>query len=157
MHTILADGVWTPSRARKRAKRESDRCILCGKKSADADHLWWDCPCLHSRYKFHFADLKIRRARDKGQPRCLWTIGVVPKGFTELPESEPMRAEIRNYEGPTDVGEVYIDGFAYEVGSSKHAGWGIWARGKPAFSDSGPVEGSRQPLPGQRSGPFMEF
>ena len=63
---------------------------------------------------------------------------MAPKGFTELPDSEAMRAEIRHYEGPTDVGEVYIDGSAYEVG------WSVWARGKPVFCDSGPVEGRRQ-------------
>ena len=71
LHTILADGVWTPSRARKRAKREDDRCVACGRKGADADHLWWDCPCLHSKCRFHFADLRRKRARDKGQLKCL--------------------------------------------------------------------------------------
>ena len=58
--------------------------------------------------------------------------------------SEPMKEEVRRYGGPADVGEVYIDGSAYEVGSSKYAGWGMRARDKPVFCDSGPVEGGKQ-------------
>eukprot|EP00972_Heterocapsa_arctica_P006957 1018827-Heterocapsa_arctica.AAC.1 len=34
LHTILADGVWTPKRAHKRQKKNDGDCLLCGEKNA---------------------------------------------------------------------------------------------------------------------------
>eukprot|EP00972_Heterocapsa_arctica_P036923 5435767-Heterocapsa_arctica.AAC.1 len=32
LHTILADGVWTPSRAHKRENNSNGNCLLCGEE-----------------------------------------------------------------------------------------------------------------------------
>eukprot|EP00972_Heterocapsa_arctica_P015558 2290576-Heterocapsa_arctica.AAC.1 len=34
LHTILADGIWTPRRAHKREKNCNGDCLLCGAKNA---------------------------------------------------------------------------------------------------------------------------
>eukprot|EP00972_Heterocapsa_arctica_P006841 1000675-Heterocapsa_arctica.AAC.1 len=34
LHTIFADGVWTPRRAHKRANNSNGDCLLCGEKNA---------------------------------------------------------------------------------------------------------------------------
>eukprot|EP00972_Heterocapsa_arctica_P049569 7296315-Heterocapsa_arctica.AAC.1 len=39
LHTILADGVWTPRRAHKIQKNCYGDCLLCGEKNAGVNHL----------------------------------------------------------------------------------------------------------------------
>ena len=45
LHTILADGIWTPNRARVRGKKTDGKCPLCGIMSS-TEHVLWECPVV---------------------------------------------------------------------------------------------------------------
>eukprot|EP00972_Heterocapsa_arctica_P013484 1985476-Heterocapsa_arctica.AAC.1 len=59
LHTILADGVWTPERAEKRRNNVDGACKI-----------------------------KQRRAKECNKPACFWLAGIVLSGWTTSPDTE---------------------------------------------------------------------
>eukprot|EP00972_Heterocapsa_arctica_P114498 16442716-Heterocapsa_arctica.AAC.1 len=68
LHTILADGVWTPRRASKRETNCNGACLLCGDKNAGVNHLWWECRALNKHADFGYLKLMQIRHQEENQP-----------------------------------------------------------------------------------------
>eukprot|EP00972_Heterocapsa_arctica_P108280 15946373-Heterocapsa_arctica.AAC.1 len=69
LHTILADGVWTPIRAHERQKTNCNGdCLLCGENNAGVNHLWWDCVALNKHSHYGYLKLNQIRHREGNQP-----------------------------------------------------------------------------------------
>eukprot|EP00972_Heterocapsa_arctica_P080975 11933921-Heterocapsa_arctica.AAC.1 len=47
LHTMLADGVWSPDRAEKRRNNADGLIVLCGAPCAGVEHIWRECPALN--------------------------------------------------------------------------------------------------------------
>eukprot|EP00972_Heterocapsa_arctica_P023369 3443270-Heterocapsa_arctica.AAC.1 len=92
LHTILADGVWTPERAEKRRANADGRCVVCDAPNTSVEHIWWECPTLNGVTKFGLQKLKQRRTKEENKPACFWMAGIVPIDWTTLPDSEYMKA-----------------------------------------------------------------
>eukprot|EP00972_Heterocapsa_arctica_P023171 3412672-Heterocapsa_arctica.AAC.1 len=93
LHTIIADGVWTPRRAHKRENNRNGNYLLCGAKNAGVNHLWWECRALNNQSNSGYLKLIQARHKEQNQPECFWNTGVVTADWTTLPESEPMKEE----------------------------------------------------------------
>eukprot|EP00972_Heterocapsa_arctica_P006529 955401-Heterocapsa_arctica.AAC.1 len=61
LHTIIADGVWTPQRANKRQNNSNGKCLLCGADSVGVNHIWWECPALNKYSNLGFLNLNKGR------------------------------------------------------------------------------------------------
>eukprot|EP00972_Heterocapsa_arctica_P094325 13910439-Heterocapsa_arctica.AAC.1 len=85
LHTILADGVWTPQRAHNIQKNCNGKCLLCGDKDAGVNHLWWDCPSLNKYSDLGYLNLKEIRRKENNQTECCWNTGVITKYWTIFP------------------------------------------------------------------------
>ena len=68
LHTILADGVWTPQRAYKRTKTATGDCVLCGEKNAGVNHLWWNCRRPNDITDYNYHGLLIIRKKMENKP-----------------------------------------------------------------------------------------
>eukprot|EP00972_Heterocapsa_arctica_P038970 5740683-Heterocapsa_arctica.AAC.1 len=109
LHTILADGVWTPRRAHKRENNSNGDCLLGGEKNAGVNHLWWDCRTLNKPSDFGYLKLMQIRHYEHNQPECFWNAGVVSTDWTTLHESEHMKAEDLCHECEGTAKTVFID------------------------------------------------
>ncbi len=141
LHTILADGVWTPQRTHKRQNNSNGDCLLCGMKNAGVNRRWWDCYGLQNQSEYSFVRLKEIRNRYQNQPECFWNTGVVTADWTTLPETEHMRDVDICHECKGVASTVYIDGSSYKFSNSSYSGWGIWSPDNPMLSENGPLKG----------------
>eukprot|EP00972_Heterocapsa_arctica_P017231 2546324-Heterocapsa_arctica.AAC.1 len=144
LHTILADGVWTPRRAHKREKNSDGNCLLCGEKNAGVNNLWWECRALNKHADFGYLKLMQIRHKEQHQPECFWNTGVVTEYWTTLPRSEQMVAEDLCHECKGTAKTVFIDGSSYNIGDSNFSGWGIWSPDDHSFNGNGPLKGQSQ-------------
>ena len=143
--TVLADGVWAPDRAFRHGRRHAGDCVMCGKKNAGVEHLWWDCPALHNGNSRRL--IKLRRVRASGKhERCLWTTGLALKRHSWARETDAMKAvdvPSASREHPVGV-TVYTDGSGKDAGARRYAGWSIYCRECDALTTSAPLLGSHQ-------------
>jgi hypothetical protein len=146
LHTILADGVWTPKRAYKRTKTATGDCLLCGDKDAGVNHLWWDCKRLNSITDFGYNRLLMIRKRLDNKPECFWNAGVVTEDWTTLPDSIHMQSPEVCHECKGQAKTVYIDGSSYKIGKSNYSGWGLWSPDEPSFTENGALLGEKPEL-----------
>jgi ribonuclease HI len=144
LHTILADGVWTPRRAHKREKNSNGDCLLCGEKDAGAHHLWWKCIVLNRKTNFGFLKLSQIRKDEENKPECFWNTGVVTNEWTTLPDSKHMLDIDLCHECNGTAKTVFIDGSSYKIGNSNYSGWGLWSPDDVDFRDNGPLKGKNQ-------------
>eukprot|EP00972_Heterocapsa_arctica_P106381 15672237-Heterocapsa_arctica.AAC.1 len=73
LHTILADGAWTPERAEMRMKNADGACVLCVAPKAGFEHIWWECPALNGVVNVGLQKIKHRRAKEGNKPACFWS------------------------------------------------------------------------------------
>eukprot|EP00972_Heterocapsa_arctica_P109083 16063001-Heterocapsa_arctica.AAC.1 len=57
LHTIIADGVWTPQRAHKIQNTSNVECLLCESNDAGVNHIWWECPALNRHSDLGYLNL----------------------------------------------------------------------------------------------------
>eukprot|EP00972_Heterocapsa_arctica_P099986 14744727-Heterocapsa_arctica.AAC.1 len=68
LHTIIADGVWTPQRAYKRQTNSNGKCLLCGADNAGVNHIWWECPALNKHSNLGYLNLNKRIQTENNKP-----------------------------------------------------------------------------------------
>eukprot|EP00972_Heterocapsa_arctica_P101104 14901721-Heterocapsa_arctica.AAC.1 len=68
LHTIIADGAWTPQRTHNRQKHSNGQCLLCESKDGGANHIWWDCLALNRHNELGSLHLHDRRAKETNKP-----------------------------------------------------------------------------------------
>eukprot|EP00972_Heterocapsa_arctica_P018477 2730097-Heterocapsa_arctica.AAC.1 len=68
LHTILADGVWTPRRAHKRYNNSNGDCLLCGENHAGVNHLLWECRAPNKQSNVGYLKLIQARHKEQHQP-----------------------------------------------------------------------------------------
>ena len=143
--TVLADGVWAPDRAFRHGRMHAGNCVMCNKKNAGVEHLWWDCPALHNGNSRRL--IKLRRVRATGKhERCLWTTGLALKRHSWARETDAMKAvDVPSASRQHPVGvTVYTDGSGKDAGARRYAGWSIYCRESEALTTSAPLLGSHQ-------------
>ncbi len=88
---LQADGVFTPGRAHQRDQARPE-CEMCGHTTADFRHLFWECKeNCNGRHNAEWRRLKGHYDAAEGKPRCLWTLGIVPKGW--LPQVHSLQMQ----------------------------------------------------------------
>ena len=142
LHTILADGVWTPSRAKVRGKKSDGKCALRG-MSSGTEHVFWERPAVHKNYDPRRFALSAQK--DKGVlTSSLALAGVAQGDFCTLGPSEAMKSGEMVGAVAGGAATVYIDGSAYSAGGTKFAGWGVWFADNADFCVRGPLLGRGQ-------------
>eukprot|EP00972_Heterocapsa_arctica_P086272 12717144-Heterocapsa_arctica.AAC.1 len=144
LHTIIADGVWTPQRAHKLSNNSNGKCLLCGADTAGVNHIWWDCPALNKYSDLVSLNLNKQRETNNNKPERFWNTGVISKDWTTLPTSEHMYQEDICHPCKGTAIQVCIDGSSYKLGASNYSGWGIWSPYEESFNQHGPLKGSKQ-------------
>ena len=140
--TVLADGVWAPDRACRHGRRKTGNCVMCGKRGADAEHLWWECSALHNGNDHRLIKLRKIRSAAKHE-RCLWTTGIALKRHSWSRETDAMRADdvpSVSVQHPSGV-TVYTDGSGKNAGARRYAGWSISCEECEDFTVSAPLLG----------------
>ena len=122
---IQGDGVHTPYRQYQKAGGDPT-CPHCRAAACDWEHILWKCP--HYRTAAGTLSGAVRTAwqEARGEPRCLWTLGHVPKGWAPDPSSAQMRQQhslrvgVYDPNGPKVRGGT--DGGAVKTATSMRAG-----------------------------------
>ena len=104
-------------------------CPHCRGSVCDWEHILWRCP--HYRTAAGALSRPIRAAwqEARGEPRCLWTLGHVPKGWAPDPSSAQMcqqhslRVGVYDPNGPKVRGGT--DGGAVKTATGMRAGFGV--------------------------------
>eukprot|EP00972_Heterocapsa_arctica_P043391 6404641-Heterocapsa_arctica.AAC.1 len=68
LHTILADGVWSPRRAHKIHTNYNGKCLLCEYDNAGVNHVWWECLALNKYNDLGYLNLNKKRAQENNKP-----------------------------------------------------------------------------------------
>jgi ribonuclease HI len=147
MRVIQTDGVHTPWRQHQRAGGDGS-CPRCGHACGDWEHLAWDCPARAAEMNEDESDLAARRRRDGGAPRCLWTLGQVPRGWCPSVVSTAMRSDAGWATGQYDPGKeaqwAGTDGSCIRTAAGPRAGAGVAFAATPHMDAGLPVPGTIQ-------------
>ena len=147
---VQVDRVSTPWRAHQRDQAKAD-CQTCGGAVADWKHLLWECGEVVRNPQKKNRELVTTYQVCQGQPRCLWLLGIVPRGW--LPGDRQEQAKITWDCAVTHWGEcatwVCTDGGCRNTPCGPRAGYGVYCT-KGAIG--GLVPGPEQLPSGRRSG-----
>eukprot|EP00972_Heterocapsa_arctica_P096111 14178713-Heterocapsa_arctica.AAC.1 len=68
LHTIIADGAWTPQRAYKTSNNDNGNCVLCEYENAGVNNVWWECPVLNRHSDLGYVNLNNKRHTENNKP-----------------------------------------------------------------------------------------
>eukprot|EP00972_Heterocapsa_arctica_P052571 7734099-Heterocapsa_arctica.AAC.1 len=68
LHTIIADGAWTPHRAYNVSNNANAQFLLCESENAGDNHIWWECPVLNTYSDLGYLNLNTKRHNENNKP-----------------------------------------------------------------------------------------